>query len=79
VFPSTISALKKLFLRLALACCFCLAGHTAHAASPTNEAAARAAAEEWLTPVDGKKFVENWQRLDPAFAKKVGKKSGRRP
>lgn len=46
----------------------------AHAAAPTNEEAARAVAEEWLALVDGGKFVESWQKLDPAFAKKVGKK-----
>lgn len=66
--------MKNLLLRLALASCFCLAGLVAHAAAPTNEQAARAAAEEWLPLLDGGKYVESWQKLDPAFAKKVGKK-----
>ena len=66
--------MKKVFLRLALAACFCLAGLVAHAAAPTHEQAARAAAEEWLPLVDGGKYVASWEKLDPAFAKKVGKK-----
>ena len=44
------------------------------AAGSKPEEVARAAAEEWLVLVDAGKFVESWQKLDPGFAKKVGKK-----
>jgi hypothetical protein len=45
-----------------------------HAVAPKPEDLARTAAEEWLALVDGNKFVESWQKLDPGFAKKVSKK-----
>ena len=45
-----------------------------HAVASKPEQEARAAAEEWLALVDGNKFVESWQKLDPGFAKKVSKK-----
>jgi len=66
--------MKKLFLPLCVVLGLVLLSPVLRAASPTNEEAARAAAEEWLALVDGGKFVESWQKLDPAFAKKVGKK-----
>ncbi|MSU59075.1 MAG: DUF4019 domain-containing protein [Pedosphaera sp.] len=44
------------------------------AAPQSHEQAGRAAAEEWLALVDAGKFAESWQKLDPAFGKKVGKR-----
>jgi len=40
----------------------------------SNEQAGRTAADEWLVLVDAGKLPESWQKLEPAFAKKVGKK-----
>ncbi len=48
--------------------------NSTHAVAPKPEDVARTAAEEWLALVDGGKFVESWQKLDPGFAKKVSKK-----
>ena len=44
------------------------------AAPLSNEQAGRTAADEWLVLVDAGKLPESWQKLEPAFAKKVGKK-----
>ena len=67
--------MKKLFFPLAAAICFCLAPLLALAAPQTREEAGRAAAQEWLALVDAGKYLESWQKLDPAFGKKVGKKT----
>ena len=66
--------MKKLFLLLAVATCVCLTPCTVLAAAPPPQDAGRTAAEEWLVLVDAQKYAESWQKLDPAFAKKVGKK-----
>ena len=66
--------MTKLFQLFAVVCCLGFLSSSAFAAAPTNEQAARTAAEEWLPLVDGGKYEESWQKLDPAFAKKVGKK-----
>ena len=46
----------------------------ARAAAQSHEQAGRVAAEEWLKLVDAGSFPESWQKLEPAFGKKVGKK-----
>ncbi len=66
--------MMKLFWLLATVGCLGLLPLSALAAAPTNEQAARAAAEEWLPLVDGGKYVQSWEKLDPAFQKKVSKK-----
>ena len=63
------------FILLPLAfLCFGLATTVSQAGTPTPQEAARAAAEPWLALVDAGKSAESWQKLDPAFAKRVGKK-----
>ena len=66
--------MNKLFPLWTLVFCLSQVSHFGYAANPTNEEAARTAAEDWLALVDGDKFVESWQKLDPSFAKKVGRK-----
>ena len=66
--------MKMLLLPLVFALSLLLAPHELRAEPQTHEQAGRAAAEEWLALVDTGKTVESWQKLDPAFAKKVGKK-----
>src|SRR5262245_51608748 len=67
-------SMTKVFQLFAVVCCFAWLSGSVLAAPQTNEEAARAAAEEWLAIVDAGKYPESWQKLDPAFAKKVGKK-----
>jgi hypothetical protein len=66
--------MKKILFLLAAAACICLTRCTDLTAAPTPQEAGRTAADEWLVLVDAQKYVESWQKLDPAFAKKVGKK-----
>jgi hypothetical protein len=66
-------AMTKLLLALAVTLGLATP-RLAFAAAQTNEEAARAVAEEWLALVDAGKYPESFQKLDPAFAKKVGKK-----
>ena len=66
--------MTKLFPLFAVVLALFSTPHCALAAAPTNEQAARAAAEEWLPLIDAGQYPESWQKLDPAFAKKVGKK-----
>ena len=64
---------KFILLPLALIC-FGLVTIVSQAGTPTPQEAARAATEPWLALVDAGKSAESWQKLDPAFAKRVGKK-----
>ena len=45
-----------------------------HVVASKPEEEAHTAAQEWLALVDGNQLIESWQKLDPAFAKMVGKK-----
>ena len=64
---------KMLFSMLTFFC-FSLATNAVQAGTPTPQEAAQAAAMPWLALVDAGKFAESWQKLDPTFAKRVGKK-----
>lgn len=66
--------MKNLLLVLPLVVLHLMFPRAALAAAQSNEEAARAAAEEWLALVDAGKYSESFGKLDPAFAKKVGKK-----
>ncbi len=66
--------MKTLLLTITAVLGLLLLPPIAIAAAPTNEEAARTAAEEWLALVDAGKHRESWEKLDLTFAKKVGKK-----
>lgn len=66
--------MTKILLPLLAFICFNWATPTLRAGTPTPQEAAQAAVEPWLALVDAGNFAESWQKLDPAFAKRVGKK-----
>jgi hypothetical protein len=67
-------AVKSLAIALPLALALFALPSQAQTSAQSHEQAGRAAAEQWLAIVDAGKADESWEKLEPAFAKKVGRK-----